>query len=165
MLTLLQKKDCPRSVPDSVRPLVRKSEPYGSYYSNRISSKRLHAAAVLLNTPLCGFANRFLRFFLPSEPILTLQGLVRQWRFTPTSSLASAEGTSEGSEDATERSEQFLCFNIPSFNETCNMSTKLRKQIVVSPENYDLIKNYGRVNDSFNTAITELLRIAEQAQR
>jgi len=43
------------------------------------------------------------------------------------------------------------------------VSTKLtrRKQIVVSPENYNLIKNYGRVNDSFNSAITELLRLAD----
>jgi hypothetical protein len=36
------------------------------------------------------------------------------------------------------------------------------RHIVVSPENYDLIKNYARASDSFNDAITELLRIASR---
>jgi hypothetical protein len=41
-------------------------------------------------------------------------------------------------------------------------NTSTRKHIVVSPENYNLIKNYGRASDSFNQAITELLRIASR---
>jgi hypothetical protein len=45
------------------------------------------------------------------------------------------------------------------------MSIKLikqSKQIVVSLQNYGLIKNYGRASDSFNEAITELLWIASR---
>jgi hypothetical protein len=44
-----------------------------------------------------------------------------------------------------------------------NMSTKLikRKQIVVSPENYEALMFFGKVNSSFNDAVTEVLRVAQ----
>jgi hypothetical protein len=44
------------------------------------------------------------------------------------------------------------------------MSTKLikRKQIVVSPENYEALRVFGKVNSSFNDAVTEVLRIASR---
>lgn len=41
-------------------------------------------------------------------------------------------------------------------------NTSTRKHIVVSPKNYNLLKNFGRASDSMNDAVTEVLRIASR---
>jgi hypothetical protein len=41
-------------------------------------------------------------------------------------------------------------------------NTSNRRHIVVSPKNYDLLKNFGRASDSMNDAVTEVLRIASR---
>ncbi len=43
--------------------------------------------------------------------------------------------------------------------EMSTMTTK-RKYIVVSPKNYEALKCFGKVNDSFDNAVTEVLRLA-----
>jgi hypothetical protein len=39
-------------------------------------------------------------------------------------------------------------------------NTSTRRRIVISPKNFDLLKNYGRAYDSMNDAVTEVLQIA-----
>ena len=56
----------------------------------------------------------------------------------------------------------FIMFRCALRRSLTMLNTLTRKHIVVSPENYDLIKNYARASDSFNDAITELLRIASR---
>jgi hypothetical protein len=47
-----------------------------------------------------------------------------------------------------------------------NMSNSLtRRHIVVSPRNYELIRDYGRASDSMNDAVTEVLRVAQGHKR
>jgi hypothetical protein len=41
-------------------------------------------------------------------------------------------------------------------------NTSTRRHIVISPKNFDLLKNYGRACDSMNDAVTEVLRIASR---
>jgi hypothetical protein len=56
-----------------------------------------------------------------------------------------------------------LLYRISNQLNQLNMSnTSTRRHIVVSPKNFDLLKNYGRACDSMNAAVTEVLRIASR---
>jgi predicted CopG family antitoxin len=43
-----------------------------------------------------------------------------------------------------------------------SISSKKSRQIVISPENYEKLKTWGKFNQSFDDVVTELLRRMEQ---